>query len=142
MNPYLWLAIAAVMAVAELLSQGLITIWFVVGGIAAFFAGFLGADMVVQIVVFLVVSLACLTLFRPLVMKHRKIGAAHDPTLIGTRAIVTERIGPNELTGRVETPDRMTWTALSADGTPIEVGTNVSVVSQQSIKLVVTAEPR
>ena len=137
MNPYWWLAIAAIMAVVELASQGFITIWFVAGGLVAFAAGFFGADLTVQIIVFLVVSVACLVLLRPLIMKHRKIGESHEPTMVGLNAVVVERIDNDALTGRVETPDHMTWAALSADGLPIEVGEQVHVVDQRSVKLVV-----
>ena len=140
MSPYWWLAVAAIMAVVEIASQGFITIWFVVGGLAAFVAGLLGADQMVQIVVFLVVSLACLALLRPLIMKHRKIGEAHEPTPVGQSAVVVERIDPQAQTGRIETPDHMTWAALSADGMPIEEGMRVTVVEQRSIKLVVEIE--
>ncbi|MBQ9041738.1 MAG: NfeD family protein [Eggerthellaceae bacterium] len=137
MNPYWWLAIAALMAVIELASQGLITVWFVVGAVVAFVAGMLGADLVVQIIVFLVVSLVCLALLRPLIMKHRKIGERHEPTLVGTQALVVEPIDEQAQTGRIETPDHMTWMALSADGSPIESGAQVRVVEQRSIKMVV-----
>jgi len=137
MSPYWWLAIAAVMAVVEIASMGLITIWFVVGGLAAFVAGFVGADLTVQIIVFLVVSIACLALLRPLIIKHRRMGELHEPTPVGQNAVVVERIDNDALTGRIETPDHMTWAALSADGTPIESGTQVRVVEQRSIKLVV-----
>ena len=137
MNPYWWLAVAAVMAIVEIASQGFITIWFVVGGIAAFFAAFLGADLAIQIVVFLVVSIACLALLRPLIIKHRRMGELHEPTNVGRTALVVERIDAQAQTGRVETPDHMTWAALSADGSPISVGTQVRVVEERSIKLVV-----
>lgn len=137
MSPYWWLAIAAVMAVVEIASMGLITIWFVVGGLAAFVAGFVGTDLTVQIIVFLVVSIACLALLRPLIIKHRRMGELHEPTPVGQNAVVVEHIDNDALTGRIETPDHMTWAALSADGTPIESGTQVRVVEQRSIKLVV-----
>ena len=137
MSPYWWLAIAAVMALVEALSLGLITIWFVVGAIVAFVAGFCGASLAVQVGVFLIVSLACLALLRPLIMRHRRLGEQSEATLVGTRAIVVERIDEAAQTGRVETPDHMTWAALSADGTPIEAGVNVKVVEQRSVKLVV-----
>ena len=90
-----------------------------------------------QIVVFLIVSIACLALLRPFVMKHRKIGEAHEPTLVGQRGRVVERICNDELTGRIETADHMTWAAISADGSPIEENALVRVVEQRSIKLVV-----
>ena len=137
MNPYVWLIIAAVMAVVEIASLSLITIWFVAGGIAAFLAGFFGADLTVQIVVFLVVSVACLALFRPLAMKHRAIGESHESTPVGQEAVVVEAISGEPGVGRVETADHMTWAALSADGVPIEEGARVRVIDQKSIKLVV-----
>ena len=137
MNPYWWLGIAAVMAVVEAVSLGFITIWFVVGALAAFAAGFFGADLTVQIVVFLAVSLACLALLRPFALKHRKIGKSHEATPVGLNAVVVERIDADALSGRVETPDHMTWAALSADGSPIEPGAQVRVVDQKSIKLIV-----
>ena len=140
MSPFWWLAIAAVMAVVEIASMGLITIWFVVGGLAAFVAGALGAGLVAQVVVFLVVSLATLLPLRPLILKHRQIGEAHEATPVGSLGLVVERVDPQAQTGRIETPDRMTWAALSADGTPIEVGEQVRVVDQQSVKLVVEWE--
>ena len=140
MSPFWWLGIAVVMAVIELALQGFITIRFVVGGLAAFAAGFFGADQAVQIIIFLVVSLACLALLRPMIMKHRRMGEVHESTPVGMYAIVVERIDPNAQTGRVETPDRMTWAALSADGLPIETGMRVLVVEQRSIKLVVEIE--
>ena len=41
------------------------------------------------------------------------------------------------MTGRVETPDRVSWTALSADGSIIGVGEQVRITDQKSIKLYV-----
>ena len=134
---YIWLGVAAIMAVAEAFSAALITVWFVVGALAAFVAAFLGAGTAVQIIVFLVFSFACLALLRPVAMKHRAIGNSHEPTQIGKEAMVVERIDAQALTGRVETSDHMTWAALSADGNPIEEGTSVRVIGQKSIKLVV-----
>ena len=41
------------------------------------------------------------------------------------------------MTGRVETDNRMTWAARSADGLPIPAGEVVRIVSQESVKLIV-----
>ncbi len=137
MSAYVWLVVAAVMAVIEVASMGLITIWFVAGGLAAFIAGFLGTSLPIQIVVFLVVSFTCLAFFRPLIMKHRAIGESHESTPVGQEAVVVEAIDGELGSGRVETGDHMTWSALSCDGLPIEVGARVRVINQKSIKLVV-----
>ena len=137
MSPYWWLGIAVIMAVVEAVSLSFVTIWFVVGALCAFGAAFLGADLTVQIVVFLAVSLACLALLRPFALKHRKIGESHESTPVGQNAMVVERIDNSQMTGRVETSDHMTWAALSANGEPIAEGVQVRVVGQESIKLVV-----
>lgn len=134
---YAWIIVAVVMALAEALSLGLVTMWFVVGALAAFLANVLGADLFVQCVVFLVVSVVLLIALRPVVVKYRRRGAHHEPTLVGTHAVVTEAVDNDRMVGRVETPDHMTWSARAADGAPIEAGASVVVVAQESIRLVV-----
>lgn len=117
--------------------MGLITLWFVIGGVAAFIVQFAGGPLWLQIVVFIAVSLVCLALLRPVIMKNRKRGEQHEATPVGLNAIVVEQIDNDALVGRVETPDHMTWAAVSADGSVLPEGTRVRVVDQQSIKLVV-----
>lgn len=137
MNPYIWLIVAAIMAIVEAASQGVITVWFVVGGVVAFFCGLAGMNLIVQIIVFLVVSLGCLALFRPTVVKHRSRPGSAEETPVGQNGVVIQQIDRAKLTGRVETSDHMTWAALSSDGSVIPEGTHVRVVGQDSIKLIV-----
>lgn len=141
MEFYVWLVVAAVMAVVEAASFALITMWFFVGALAAFLANMLGAGEFAQVLVFLVVSVLCLVLLRPVVVKHRNRGPSSEPTLVGAGGRVTARIPGGQETGKVETSDRMSWTARSADGTPLEAGAVVRVVAQESIKLVVERAP-
>lgn len=131
-----WLVIALVAGVIEAISAGLVTMWFVVGALVAFACAFFGAPLSAQLVVFLVVSVACLILLRPVILKHRNQGPSAEPTMIGQDARVVEAIRPGE-TGRVETGDRMTWAARSDDAAAIETGEPVVVVGQQSITLIV-----
>ena len=135
--PWVWLVIAAVMAVAEVTSVSLITVWFVIGGLAAFAADMLGMPVWAQLVIFIVVSVACLVLIRPIAMKYRKQGSNNEHSPVGGTGIVTEAIDASGLTGRVELSDHVSWSARSADGQPIEVGAHVRVVRTESIKLIV-----
>lgn len=141
MEPYVWLVVAAVMAVIEAATAGLFTAWFVVGALAAWLAAYLGAGLYVQIAVFLAVSVVCMLLIRPYAAKRRKQSALNepfaDPTPLGKNALVTESIDNTSHKGRVETPDHMSWAALSSDGSIIEQGAHVRVVNQQSTKLIV-----
>ena len=99
MSPFIWLAVAAVMAVVEVVSFGLITMWFVIGALAAFAANLLGADLLVQIVVFLVVSVVCLVALRPVFVKYRDRGKQEEPPPVGQtadlgRAVRRRRVHP------------------------------------------------
>ena len=122
MSPFVWLGVAAVMGVVEIVSLGLITMWFVVGALVAFVASLLGADLVVQLVVF---------------VKYRDRGKQEEPTHVGQTAVVVEGVDNDGMTGRVETDNRMTWAARSADGLPIPAGEVVRIVGQESVKLIV-----
>lgn len=141
MSSFIWLGVAAIMGVIEVLSLGLITMWFVLGALAAFLANLLGFDLVVQLVVFFVVSIVCLIVLRPVFLKYRKRGEQEEPDVVGQTAIVVESIDNDRLIGRVETANRMTWAAKSADGTVIPAGSAVVVKGRESIRLIVERNP-
>ncbi|WP_124061554.1 NfeD family protein [Gordonibacter sp. Marseille-P4307] len=136
----LWLGVALIMGVIEAGTISIITVWFVVGALAAYVVSWFGANQVVQALVFAAISIACLLAFRPLVLKHLASKKASDPTPVGQCALVTESIDAASHTGRVETPDRMSWSADSCDGSTIPAGTKVRIVEQRSIRLVVQPE--
>lgn len=137
MSPFVWLGVALVAGIVEIASFGLITMWFVIGALAAFAANLLGADLIVQLVVFLVVSVVCLVVLRPVVLKYRRSPEAEEPDVVGGTALVVEAIDNAHHAGRVETSNRMTWAAKSADGAPIPAGETVAIVGRESIVLVV-----
>ena len=137
MSPFIWLGVAAVMGIVEVLSLGLITMWFVIGALVAFLANLLGFDLVAQLVVFFLVSIVCLIVLRPVYVKYRKRGETEEPDVVGQSAIVIEGIDNERLVGRVETANRMTWAARSADNSVIPTGETVVVKNRESITLIV-----
>lgn len=141
MSAYIWLGVAAVMGIIEIVSLGLITMWFVIGGLAAFLANILGFDIIVQLVVFFVVSIVSLIVLRPVFLKYRKRGEKEEPSVIGQNAVVVERIDNDKLVGRAETANRMTWSARSVDGTVIPAGETVVITGRESITLIVERKP-
>ena len=134
---YVWLVVAGVCALAETLSLSLITVWFVIGALAAFVAALLGAGILIQTLIFLLVSVAFLVLLRPVIMKYRKKGAEVQTSLIGQEVVVCETIEVSLGHGRVQTSDKMTWKAQTKDGAVLEEGAHARVVAQESIKLIV-----
>ena len=137
MELILWLFTAIVMAVVEAVTAATVTIWFIVGALVSFVVAWAGGSFIVQVFTFLGVSIVCLIAFRPLVVKYRRHGEAHEATMVGRNAIVCEAIDNDRLVGRVRTSDDMTWAARSKDGAPIANDANVRVVGQESVTLIV-----
>lgn len=135
----LWIAIIVIMAVIEALTLGLTTIWFAGGGIVAAIFAALGAPVIVQVILFLVVSILLLYFTRPIAVKafNKTRTLTNSEGLVGKHAYVTEEIDNIKATGKVKI-DGMEWTARTkADGTVIGVGSLISVISIEGVKAIV-----
>ena len=134
----LWSAVLLITALIEAATMGLVSIWFSGGSLAALIAGFCGASMTLQIILFVAVSavlLACLYPFAKKVLKKDKIATNAD-RIIGMTAIVTEPIDNIEATGAIKV-DGKVWTARSADGSTIAPPAQVKVVRIEGAKAIV-----
>ncbi len=137
-----WLLMAAIFIVIELVTLGLTTIWFAGGAFIAAIAGACGVSLVVQVILFLVVSILLLVLTRPLAVKHldSNIEKTNSEALIGKTAVVTQEINNVNATGQAKI-DGMEWTARAKDESEIiPVGTNVNIVEISGVKLIVEVE--
>lgn len=133
-----WLMAFIILVVMEFLTMGLTTIWFAIGALTAFFASLFGASFWIQIILFLVVSLVVLVIYRPLAVKYvnsRRTKTNVDD-LVGKEAKVTEKIDNLNQTGRVVL-NGMDWSARTTIGGTIDVDTIVKVVEVQGVKLIV-----
>lgn len=141
--PYIWLGIAVVLAVIEVSTTQLVTLWFVIGAAvtAVCSATFLKGQLVWQIVLFIVVSALMLILTRPLVkkLKANEHTSTNSDRNIGKSALVITDIDPELGTGQVRVGNEK-WSAKSQDGSKISEGTNVKVVGIEGVKLVVSAD--
>jgi membrane protein implicated in regulation of membrane protease activity len=128
----LWLIVAVVLGLVEVTTLTLVAGFFAGGALAAAIADAFGANLTVEVVVFLAVSVALLGVVRPVVRRHlhpdpaTRTGVA---ALIGQSAVVTERIDAHH--GQVKLAGEI-WTARPYDPTlAIEPGTTVDVMEIQ-----------
>ena len=98
-----WLVVLVVLVVIELLTMGLTTIWFAGGALIATVAAVLGAPMVVQIILFLVVSGVLIIFTRPLAVKYfnKDRVRTNAESLVGRQAIVISEIDNLQGIGQV-----------------------------------------
>lgn len=135
----LWAILAVLFLVIELVTVGMVSLWFMVGAIAALIAAALGAAMWLQIVLFLIVSGACFALLYPK-LRHL-IGRRRQPTnadmVLGQTCVVTQRIDNIAGTGAVSVAGK-TWTARTESGETAEAGDLVRAEQIQGVKLIVS----
>ena len=146
MNIFIWLWLGAIVlfGVAEVVTEGMISIWFVAGSLAGLVTCMSGwalgglSPEATQVLVFALVSAAALLLTRPLV--RRFMTRPHIPTnldrVLGMVGKVTEAVDNERASGAVYV-DGKTWTARSADGAVIPAGTQVKVQKIEGVKLLV-----
>ena len=134
-----WLIAMIVLLAVEAVVPGLISIWFALGALAALVSALLHAPLWLQIVWFLVVSVAALALTRPLAKKY--INSRTQPTnadmLIGKECIVRESIDNVRGTGSVSVGGKV-WTARTEnEGVRLQEGDLAVVVRIEGVKLIV-----
>lgn len=133
----IWLIALLVFLIAEIVTVSLVSIWFVGGASVALIAAVLGAPLWTQIALFVVVSAALILALRPLTKKYFKPQAKFGTDrLIGMQAVVTERIDNLGATGAVHA-DGKEWSARTEDGSVLEVGSVVTILSIDGVKVIV-----
>jgi membrane protein implicated in regulation of membrane protease activity len=136
-----WVIVAAIFAVGEMLTLGFFLAPFSVGALAAALVDAIGGSFAVDLAAFVVVSVAVLTLLRPIARSHRKLPPSirtGTAALVGkTGTITTPITGPGEL-GCVKI-DGEVWTARALDeDQTFEAGKRVQVVEIKGAMALVT----
>lgn len=134
----LWLALFLVLVVVEGLTVGLICIWFALGALAGMIASFLTESFIIQLVVFILVSLLCMLLLRPFAQKllHSRKSPTNADRILGQTAVVTEEICNLDARGQVKVLGQC-WTARAANGEVIPADSLVKVLRIEGVKVLV-----
>lgn len=133
-----WLILVAIFIVIEIATLGLTTIWFAGGAFVAAIVGLLGANLIIQIICFVIVSALLVALTRPIALKYLKknIEKTNIDAIIGKKGIVITEINNLNASGSVKI-DNMEWTARSKEGNVISIDSTVEVIAIEGVKLIV-----
>ncbi len=135
-----WLVLMVLLFIIEAATAGLTVIWFALGALAALIAALFGAQIWLQVLWFLVVSIATLWFTRPLALKYlngRSVATNAD-RVVGMEGVVCEDIDNLAGTGAVKL-DGKEWTARSDSGANIPSGSVGKVRRIEGVKLIVDA---
>ena len=139
-----WLVALIVFLVIEAATLGLATIWFAGGALVALIAAMCGAGIVIQIVLFLVVSLVLLFFTRPFAVRflNKDTLKTNVDRVVGMEGVVTEEISNLAGTGKVSLGGN-TWTARTeSEGGIIPKETVVEVLRVEGVKLIVKVKEK
>lgn len=139
---WVWLGVLVVMAVIEMATMELVSIWFTIGAIPPFIMSAIMGNTLweVQVAVFVVVSALCIIFLRKLTKKwlfKNSNEKTNTEALIGRKLRMLERTD-FETVGSAKVND-VVWSAVAENGDTIEKGEVVEIVNIQGNKLIVKA---
>jgi membrane protein implicated in regulation of membrane protease activity len=127
----IWLIVAVVFAVAEVMNLSFYLAPFAIGAAGAAVVGLAGGAAAVSWAVFAVLTAVSFTVVRPIARRHINVPPqirTGTAALVGRTAVVLERIDNDANAGRVRL-DGEEWTARSYDeDSTIEAGARVHVM--------------
>ncbi len=131
---YVWLIIAIVLGVVEVVTVNLVSIWFVISSILAMVVSMFTDNLYIQIGVFVIIGVLLMPISKKIYNKIKKNNVSTNiDRIIGMKGIVTEDITKDAI-GEVKV-DGKRWSAYSNDS--INKGEVVKVVKINSVKLYV-----
>ncbi len=136
-----WIVLAVILGAGEVMSPSFYLAPFALGAVLAAAVSGIGAGAVITMIAFLVSSGLLLTFARPIARRHLntpprlRTGVA---ALVGTSAVVTERVDNDAATGSVKLNGEV-WTARAYDEDEvIEAGRRVSVIEIRGATAIVS----
>lgn len=140
MNWIFWLSLVIILAIIEVLTVNLLTIWFVISGIVTLIVSFITDNIVTQSIIFIILGIFLLFTTRPIFKKffHKKDIPTNLDQVIGMQGVVTEDIKKHEV-GEVKVAGKK-WSAISED--TLKVGDYVKIEEIKGVKLVVRKDVR
>ena len=133
-----WLILMVICIVFEIATVGLVSIWFAGGALIACFLAMANIHVVIQVIVFLVVSLLLLVVTKPMAKEwiNKDRVRTNYEGIIGKVVRVTERVDNINETGTALI-NGQEWTARSKnDNIILEQGEVAQVVNNSGVKLI------
>ena len=137
MNSSIWLILLIVLIIIEIFTVGLVCIWFAFGALISFIISYFTNSLLIEIPIFIVVSIASLLITRPLIKKYfnNNIIKTNVNKLIGETGIVVENVTKTNM-GKIKVGGQI-WSALNSEKGCIKENTEVEVLSVEGVKLIV-----
>ena len=138
MMAYVWIALAIVMVLVEITTVQLVSVWFMVGALCAALTTLFTDSIVIQLAVFVGVSLLALLVTRPLVrrLKENRVQLRTNiDRLPGEKGVMLKPVENTESVGQAKVLGKV-W-SVKTDNPPLKEGDTVRVIAVNGVKLIV-----
>ena len=129
---YIWLAIAIILAIIEMSTVNLVSIWYIISSIIAMIISLFIDNIFIQVAIFVLGGTLLLILTKDAIKKILPVKTKTNiDRIIGMKGIVTEKITIKR-PGEVKV-DGKYWTATAEENIPVD--TTVEILEINSTKL-------
>ena len=138
MMAYVWIALAIVMVLVEITTVQLVSVWFMVGALCTALTTLFTDSIVIQLAVFVGVSLLALLVTRPLVrrLKENRVQLRTNiDRLPGEKGVMLKPVENTESVGQAKVLGKV-W-SVKTDNPPLKEGDTVRVIAVDGVKLIV-----
>ena len=136
---YIWLAITIVLAIIEMSTANLVSIWYIISGILTMIISLFIDNVVIQCAIFVIGGTLLLILTKDAIKKilPEKTKTNID-RIIGMKGIVTEKI-TKKTPGEVKV-DGKCWTAIADENIPVDETVEILEINSTKLKVKRTEE--
>ena len=136
----IWLIIAGICLVIEIITTGFLVFWFAIGALISMIVSLFIDNINIQTAIFIISSTILIFTTKPFVNKfiHNNESIKTNAfSLVGKNGIVTQDIDSINGTGQVKVNGE-TWSAIGIDEMNISKSTEVKIEEIKGVKLIVS----
>ena len=131
---YVWLAVAVILAIIEMSTVNLVSIWYIISSLATMIVSLFTDNVVIQVAIFVLGGTLLLLLTKGAIKKilPEKTKTNID-RIIGMEGIVTEKI-TKTISGEVIV-DGKHWTAVADENIPVDTPVKILEINSTKLKV-------
>ena len=136
----IWLIIAGVCLIVEIMTTGFLVFWFAIGALLAMVTSIFIDNIIIQTAIFVISSGLLIFATKPFVEKfvqNKNSISTNVYSIVGKTGIVIQDIDSINGTGQIKVAGEV-WSAIGLDQTNIQKGTEVKIDEIKGVKLVVS----
>ena len=134
----IWLIIAGLFFIGEIITVGFLVFWFGVGAIVAMIVSLFTSNIIIQTAAFVISSTILLFVTKPFVKKFVDIKPTNTNvfSIIGKKALVIKEINSVHSSGQIKINGEV-WSAETENDEIIPEGSEVEIIHIKGVKAIV-----